>query len=51
MGLAFWLSGKTVWKFTELRMDCQRQKNVVPTGDVSVKGLFTGVPKEEASNQ
>jgi len=45
-GLAFWLSEKTVRKFTELRIDCQRQKNVVPhrTGDISTIGLFTGVP-------
>jgi len=46
-GLAFWLSEKTVWKFAELHIDCQWQK-MEPThgtGDISVIGLFTGVPQ------
>ena len=46
-GLAFWLSEKTVRKFAELRIDCQRQR-MEPThgtGDISVIGLFTGVPQ------
>jgi len=45
--LAFWLSKKTVRKFAELRIYCQRQK-MEPTngtGDVSVIGLFIGVPQ------
>jgi len=44
---SFWLSEKTVRKFAELRIDCQRQK-MEPThgtGDISVIGLFTGVPQ------
>ena len=43
-GLAFWLSEKTVRKFTELRIFVIG-KNVAPhcTGDISVIGLFTDV--------
>jgi len=46
-GLAFWLSENTVRKFAELRIDCQRQKMepTHSTGDISVIGLFTGVPQ------
>jgi len=44
-GLAFWLSDKTVRKFTGLGIDCQRQKcSPHCTGDISVIVLFTGVP-------
>jgi len=44
--LAFWLLDKTVRKFAELRIDCQREK-IQPhcTGDINVIGLFTGVPQ------
>ena len=54
--LAFWLSEKTARKFTELRIDCQRQQKFIPatvgpTGDISVMGVFIGVTEEEASNQ
>ena len=46
-GLPFWLSEKTIRKFAELRIDCQRQKTEPThgTGDVSVIGLITGVPQ------
>jgi len=61
-GLAFHLSEKTVRKFAELRIDCQRQKNVAQlvlyvicspacTGDIRVTELFTGITEQEASNQ
>ena len=47
MGWRFWLSEKIVRKFAELRTDCRRQKNAAPhcTGDISVIGLFAGVPQ------
>ena len=61
-GSAFWLSEKTVRKFAELRIDCQRQKNVAQlvlyvkcspacTGDIRVMELFTGITEQEVSNQ
>jgi len=61
-GLAFWLLEETVRKFAELRIDCQRQKNVAQlvlyvkcspacTGGIRVMELFTGITEQEASNQ
>ena len=53
-GLAFWLSVKTVRKFAELRIYCERQKCSPArdcTGDIRVMELFTGITKQEASNQ
>ena len=41
-GLTFWLSEKTVRKFAELRIDCQRQKCRAYPSVISVMGLFTG---------
>jgi len=52
--LAFWLSEKTVPKFAELRIYCQRQKcSPVSTGDIRVRPmeLFNGITEQEASNQ
>jgi len=52
-GLAFWLSEKTVWKFAELRIYCQRQKCSPArdcTGDIRVME-FTVIAEQEASNQ
>jgi len=42
-GLAFWLLDKTVLKFADLIVHCQRQKcsaDTLVTGDVSFMGLF-----------
>jgi len=63
-GLTFWLSGKTVRKFAELHIDCQRPKNVAQlvlyvhvkcspacTGDIRAMELFTGRTEQEESNQ
>jgi len=53
-GLAFWLSEKTVRKFAELRIYCQRQKCSPArdcTGDLRVMELFNGITEQEASNQ
>jgi len=53
-GLAFWLSEKTVRKFAELRIYCQRQKCSPAgdcTGDIRVMELFNGIIEQEASNQ
>jgi len=53
-GLSFWLSEKTVRKFAELRIDCQRQQKCTPATTVlviSIMGLFIVVTEEEASNQ
>jgi len=60
-GLAFWLSEKTVRKFAELRI-LSAAKNVAQivlyvkcspacTGDIRVMELFTGITKQDASNQ
>jgi len=52
--LAFWLSEKTVRKFAELRIYCQRQKYSparVCTGDIRVMQLFNGITEQKASNQ
>jgi len=52
--LAFWLSKKTVRKFTELRI-CQRQKMYSLardcTGDIRVVELSNGITEQEASKQ
>jgi len=54
-GLAFCLSEKTVRKFAELRIYCQRQKKCSPakdcTGNMRVTELFTGITEQEASNK
>ena len=55
-GMAFWLSEKTVRKFAELRIYCQRQKCGLArdyTGDrpIRVMELFNGITGQEASNQ
>ena len=54
-GLAFWLLDKTVRKFAELCIDCQRQKmeptKVLVIGPISVIGLFTGVPQRGSVKQ
>jgi len=52
-GLAFWLSEKSVRKFAELRIYCQRQQKCSPATVlvISVMGLFIGLPEEETSNQ
>jgi len=53
-GLAFWLSEKTVQKFAELRIYCQRQKCSPArdcTGDIRAMELFNGITEQEASNQ
>ena len=53
-GLAFWLSEKTIRKFAELRIYCQRQKCSPArdcTGDIIVMELFNGISEQEASNQ
>jgi len=55
-GLAFWLSEKTVGKFAELRIYCQRQKcspagDCMYTGDIRFMELFNGITEQEASNQ
>jgi len=52
-GLAFWLSEKTVRKFAELRIDCQRQQKCIPATVlvICVMRVFIGVTEEEASNQ
>ena len=46
-GLAFWLSDKTVRKFAELRIYCQRQQKCSPATVlvISVTGLFIGVTR------
>ena len=53
MGLAFWLSDKTIRKFAELRIYCQRNKNVAQrlSGDKVLWGYSFGLPEEDASNQ
>ena len=59
-GLAFWLSEKTVRKFSELHIYCQRQKaqlvlyvkcSPACTGGIRVMELFTGITEQEALNQ
>ena len=53
-GLAFWLSEKTVGKFAELRIYCQRQKCSPardPTDGIRDMELFNGITEQEASNQ
>jgi len=46
-GLAFWLSAKTVRKFAELCIYCQRQQKCSPATVlvISVMGLFIGVTR------
>ena len=44
-GLAFWLSEKIVRKFAEThRLSAAKMEPTHGTGDISVIGLFTGVP-------
>ena len=53
-GLTFRLSEKTVRKFAELRIYCQRQKCSPArdcTGDIRVMELLNGISEQEASNQ
>jgi len=49
-GLAYWLSEKTVRKFAELRIYCQRQKARDCTGDIRVMELFNGITEQEATS-